>query len=60
VEKAAAPAPFISVFKAGEVKTSHIKLKQLPQTFAFSGTCEVCGRPATSNQPRLRCDMHRA
>ena len=60
VEKAAAPAPFISVFKAGEVKTSHIKLRQLPQTFAFSGTCEVCGRPATSNQPRLRCDVHRA
>lgn len=60
VEKAAAPAPFISVFKASEVKTAHIRLKGMPQTFAFSGSCEVCGRPASTNQPRLRCDAHRA
>jgi orotate phosphoribosyltransferase len=60
VEKAASPAPFISVFKACEVKTAHIKLKEMPQTFAFSGSCEVCGRPATINEPRLRCDAHRA
>lgn len=60
VEKAAAPAPFISVFKSSEVKTAHLKLKQTPQTFAFSGTCEICGRPATINEPRLRCDAHRS
>jgi orotate phosphoribosyltransferase len=60
VEKAAATAPFISVFKASEVKTAHIKLKQIPQTFAYSGACEICGRPATMNEPRLRCDAHRA
>lgn len=60
VEKAAAPAPFISIFKANEVKTAHVKLKGMPQTFAYSGKCEVCGRPATSNEPRLRCDAHRA
>jgi orotate phosphoribosyltransferase len=60
VEKAAAPAPFISVFKASEVKAAHVKLKQTPQTFAYSGTCEICGRPATSNEPRLRCDAHRS
>lgn len=34
VEKAAAPAPFISVFKSSEVKTAHISLKQPPRTFA--------------------------
>jgi orotate phosphoribosyltransferase len=60
VEKAAAPAPFISVFKASEVKAAHLKLKQAPQTFAYSGTCEICGRPATSNGPGLRCDAHRS
>jgi orotate phosphoribosyltransferase len=60
VEKAAAPAPFISVFRSSEVKTAHLKLKQTPQTFAFSGTCEICGRPATINEPRLRCDAHRS
>jgi len=60
VESAAAPAPFISVFKASEVKAVHLKLKQVPQTFAYSGTCEICGRPATSNEPRLRCDAHRS
>lgn len=60
VEKAAAPAPFISVFKASEIKAAHIKLKDVPQTFAYSGTCEVCGRPATANSPRLRCDVHKS
>jgi orotate phosphoribosyltransferase len=59
VEKAAAPAPFISIFKANEVKTAHVKLKGMPQTFAYSGACEVCGRPATTNEPGLRCDAHR-
>lgn len=60
VEKAAAPAPFISLFKSSEVKTAHLKLKQTPQTFAYAGMCEICGLPATSNEPRLRCDAHRA
>jgi len=60
VEKAAAPAPFISVFKASDVKAAHIRLKDAPQTFVYSGTCEVCGRPATANSPRLRCDLHKA
>jgi orotate phosphoribosyltransferase len=60
VEQAAAPAPFISVFRASEVKAAHLKLRQPPETFAYSGTCEVCGRPATSNEPRLRCDAHRS
>lgn len=60
VEKAAAPAPFISIFTANDVKAAHLKLKSAPETFAYSGTCEVCGRPATTNEPRLRCAAHRA
>ena len=59
VEKAAAPAPFISVFKASEVKAAHVQWKQSPQTFAYSGACEICGRPAVTNSPRLRCDAHK-
>ena len=59
VEKAAAPAPFVSVFKSSEVKAAHLKLKQNPKTFAYSGACEVCGRPAVTNLPGLRCEVHR-
>ena len=59
VEQAAAPAKFISIFTSDDVKAAHIKLKQSPQTFAYSGTCEVCGQPAVTNEPRLRCEVHR-
>jgi orotate phosphoribosyltransferase len=58
VEQAAAPAKFISIFTSDEVKAAHLKLKQSPQTFAYAGTCEICGRPATTNVPRLRCAAH--
>jgi orotate phosphoribosyltransferase len=60
VERAAAPAPFISIFKSSEVKAAHLAQQQLPQTFAYSGTCEVCGRPAVTKEPGLRCAVHRA
>jgi orotate phosphoribosyltransferase len=59
VEKAAAPAPFISVFTSDDVKAAHIAQKKTPQTFAYSGACEVCGRPAVTNMPGLRCDAHK-
>jgi len=59
VEKAALPAAFVAIFKASEVKTAHVRLNEASQTFASSGKCEVCGRPAVTNQPRLRCDVHR-
>ncbi len=59
VERAAAPAAFVAVFKASEVKAAHLKLKTRPQTFAYSGRCEVCGRPAVTNEPGLRCAAHR-
>jgi len=58
VEQAAAPAPFISIFKSSEVKSAHLKLKDEGQIFAYSGACEVCGRPAVTNMPRLRCQAH--
>jgi orotate phosphoribosyltransferase len=59
VEKAAAPATFVSIFKSSDVKAAHLKLKTGTQTFAYSGACEVCGRPAVTNSPGLRCDAHR-
>jgi orotate phosphoribosyltransferase len=59
VEQAAAPAPFISVFTSNDVKAAHLRLKASPQTFAYSGTCEICGRPAVTNSPGLRCEVHK-
>ncbi len=59
VEQAATPVPFISVFKSSEVKAAHLKWKQSPQTFAYSGVCEICGRPAVTNSPGLRCEAHK-
>ena len=59
VEQAAAPAKFISIFTSDDVKAAHLKLKHKPETFAYSGTCELCGRPAVTNSPGLRCEVHR-
>jgi orotate phosphoribosyltransferase len=59
VEKAAAPASFISIFTSDQVKSAHKKLKEAPETFAYSGNCEICGRPAVTKSPGLRCDAHR-
>ena len=59
VEQAAAPAKFVSIFTSDDVKAAHLKRKQSPQTFAYSGTCELCGRPAVTNAPGLRCEVHR-
>ncbi|HXB20151.1 MAG TPA: orotate phosphoribosyltransferase [Candidatus Solibacter sp.] len=59
VEQATAPAPFISIFTSSEIKTAHLKLKDSGQIFAYSGVCEMCGRPAVTNAPRLRCAAHR-
>src|SRR5580765_8418110 len=49
VEKASTPARFVSVFTSDDVKAAHLKLK--PQTFAYSGKCEICGQPAVTNSP---------
>lgn len=61
VEKAAAGAPFISVFTAREVRAEHVSQMDdtQPVIFAVATTCEVCGRPAATNVPRNRCEAHR-
>jgi orotate phosphoribosyltransferase len=62
VEKAAAPAPFVSIFTAREVREEHVMQNDdtSPTIFAVAAACEVCGRPAVTNNPRNRCDVHRS
>jgi orotate phosphoribosyltransferase len=65
VEKAAAPAPFVSIFTASDVRVEHLRQndKQKRDTtrpiFAVSSTCDLCGRPAVTNMPGNRCDAHK-
>jgi orotate phosphoribosyltransferase len=61
VEKAAAPAPFISIFTATDVRLEHLRRKDetSPSIFAVAASCEMCGRPAVTNLPRNRCEVHR-
>ena len=63
VERAAAPAPFVSIFTAREVRAEHISRndeKTGPVIFAVAASCEICGRPAVTNVPRNRCAVHRS
>src|SRR6267142_4388923 len=57
VEKAAAPAPFISIFTANDVRSEHVQQNDdtAPVVFAVAAVCEVCGRPAVTNNPRTLC-----
>ena len=63
VEQAAAPAPFIAIFTAEDVRAEHIKRNQeasgAPPLFAVSATCDFCDRPAVTNVPGNRCEVHR-
>jgi orotate phosphoribosyltransferase len=61
VEKAAAPAPFVSIFTAADVREEHLPRKgdAPPPIFAVAATCELCGRPAVTNLPRNRCEVHK-
>jgi len=61
VEKAAAPAPFVSIFTANEVRQEHIMQNDetQPNVFAVAAACEICGRPAITNSPRARCEAHK-
>src|SRR5271154_3332757 len=45
VEKAAAPAPFVSIFTASDVRAEHIRQNDdtAPVIFAVAAVCEVCG-----------------
>jgi orotate phosphoribosyltransferase len=62
VEKAAAPAAFVSIFTASEVRKQHQLQNDetSPVIFAVAASCELCGRPAVTNTPRSRCEVHRA
>jgi len=61
VEKAAAPAPFISIFTANDVRKQHeLQTDDTePNIFAVAAACEVCGKPAVTNNPRGLCEMHK-
>ncbi len=61
MEKAAAPAPFISIFTANDVRAEHLLQNDetTPVIFAVAATCELCGMPAVTNKPRNRCEAHR-
>src|ERR1700746_2108151 len=61
VEKAAAPAPFVSIFTASDVRAEHILQNDdpVPLVFAVAASCELCGRPAVTNIPGNHCTAHR-
>ena len=58
VEKAAAPAEFVALFTANDVRREHVRV--WPPVFAVSGKCDLCERPAVTNMPGNRCEVHRA
>jgi orotate phosphoribosyltransferase len=60
VEKAAAPAPFVSIFTARDVRAEHILQTDdtQPPIYAVATVCEICGRPAVTNNPRNLCQAH--
>ena len=60
VEKAASPAPFVSIFMASDVRAEHILQTDdtEPVIFAVAASCEICGRPAVTNNPRNLCAAH--
>jgi orotate phosphoribosyltransferase len=60
VERAAAPAPFISIFTAKDVRTEHVMQNDetSPGMAAVVEACEICGKPSATNVPRNRCEVH--
>jgi orotate phosphoribosyltransferase len=61
VEKAAAPAEFVSIFTANDVRKEHVAQNDdtEPSVFAVAMSCEICGKPAVTNNPRNRCEAHK-
>lgn len=64
VAKAAEPAPFVAIFTANDVRAEHVKQQEqakrgAPPIFAVSATCDFCDRPAVTNAPGNRCEIHR-
>ena len=61
VEKAATPAPFVSIFSASDVRAEHIRQTDdtQPSIFAVAAKCEICGRAAVTSNPRNLCEAHK-
>ena len=61
VEKAAGAVPFVSIFTANEVRAQHVLQTDdtEPNVFAVAAACEVCGRPAVTNNPGSLCAAHK-
>jgi orotate phosphoribosyltransferase len=59
VEKAAAPAEFVSIFTANDVRTEHLRSRDTGPIFVVAAVCELCDRPAVTNNPRNRCEAHK-
>lgn len=64
VGKAASPAPFVALFTTADVRAEHIRLGKhtesgAPPIFAVSAKCDFCDRPAVTNVPGNRCEVHR-
>jgi orotate phosphoribosyltransferase len=61
VEKAAAPATFVSVFTASDVRKEHVLQtdETSPGMPAAGSGCEICGKPAVVHSPRIRCEGHK-
>src|SRR3984893_490695 len=61
VAKAAAPAPFLSIFTASDVRQEHLLQNDetSPGMLAAGAGCEICRRPATVHSPRIRCEAHK-
>src|SRR5438309_11717602 len=60
VEKAAAPAPFVAIFSADDVRKEHLlQTDETNEFVAVSTTCEVCGKAAVTYHPRSRCKEHK-
>jgi len=65
VEKAASPAPFVALFTTSDVRAEHVSLAErtksgAPPIFAVSAKCDFCDRPAVTNSPGNRCEVHRS
>lgn len=59
VAQAAAPAPFVSIFTANDVRAEHVAQTDDTEPVSVPATCELCGGPAVTNVPGNRCAAHR-
>jgi orotate phosphoribosyltransferase len=60
VERAAAPAPFVSIFTAMEVRSEHLfqNDETAPAMAAYVEMCDICGEPAAASGRKHRCAAH--